>query len=328
VSGDPAKLKKLSKGYGAPIAVGYDNFDRVLADVDAVYIATPNSEHADLAVRAARAGKHVLCEKPLAVTTAECDRIVAAFRAQGVYLMTAYRLHFDPITLEVLRHVRRRHLGELRYFSASFSMRVKPGNIRTRRETGGGTMYDIGIYCINGARMLFNAEPVSVSAQSINGARSGMPTVDDTTSAILRFEGDRLAALTCSFDAADVSAYRIVGTRGSILVSPAFEYAEPLAYTMTTAKGSRTRRGRKIDQFAGELLYFSDCILNSRKPEPSGEEGAEDVRIIEAIYESAHLGKTVALGAARPEAGPTSRQRHAEPPVSRPSLVHARGPHR
>jgi predicted dehydrogenase len=328
ISGDKEKLSELGDKYGVDVRGSYADFERCLEHVDAVYIATPNTEHAEYAVRAAKAGKHVLCEKPLAVTDIECQRMITACRDNNVKLMTAYRLHFDPFTLEVLELVRKGKIGEPRYFSASFSFQATLGGIRTRHETGGGTVYDLGVYCINASRMLFQAEPTQVFAYSIPGARSGMPGVDDTTSALLRFSGDRLAAFTTSFAAADVSSYRIVGTEGSILVEPAFEYAEPLAYTLTVGDTTKKKKGRKRDQFAAELLYFSDCIIKDLEPESSGEEGAWDVRIVDAIYESARRGQPIALRRFGPEPGPTKSQAIDQPPVTRPpELVNAEKPH-
>lgn len=211
-------------------------------------------------------------------------------------------------------------------FASSFTMRATPGGIRTRRETGGGSVYDLGIYCLNAARMLFDTEPTAVSAFSIPGARSEMPEVDDTTSAVLRFDGDRLATFTSGFAAADVSTYRIVGTEGQIVVDPAYEYAAPLAYTMTVGDIVTKSRGRKHDQFAAEIAYFSDCIRSGRRPEPSAEEGAWDVRVINAIYEAAASGARIGLPRAS-EPGPDPSQAMALPPVRRPRLVDATPPH-
>jgi len=327
VSGDPEKLAKVGDKYAVPLRASYSQLDRCLSEIDVLYIATPNTEHAELAVRAAHAGVHVLCEKPLATTDEECLHIIGACRDANVKIMTAYRLHFEPLTIEVLERVRAGSIGEPRYFASSFSMMAKPGNIRTRAETGGGTLYDIGIYCINAARMVFGAEPTQVFAYSINGARSGFPDVDDTTSALLKFEGDRLASFTTSFAAADVSSFRIVGTEGDIHMEPAYEYVEPLAYTITR-DGKRTkRRGRKRDQFAAELLYFSDCILENREPEPSAEEGAWDLRIIDALYESARTGEPIALRPREPEPGPTADQAISRPPVNKPRTINVETPH-
>ena len=327
VSSDPEKLAELGDRYKVAVRGNYDEFEECIKNVDAVYIATPNTEHAEFAVRAAHAGVHVLCEKPLATTDVECERIIAACREAGVRIMTAYRLHFEPITVEVIELVRSGRIGEPRYFSASFSMIAKPGNIRTRPETGGGTVYDLGVYCINAARMLFGAEPNQVFAYSIDGARSGFPGVDDTTTALLRFEGDRLASFTSSFGAADVSSYRIVGTEGDIHVEPAFEYAEGLSYTITRGENSTKKRGKKVDQFAGELLYFSDCIRNDKEPEPSAVEGAWDLRIIDAIYESARRGEAISLRPFGREPGPTREQVKRQPPVREPETINVQEPH-
>jgi glucose-fructose oxidoreductase len=327
VSGDAEKLSVLGDEYRVPVRGGYDEFERCLQHVDAVYIATPNTEHAEFAVRAAHAGVHVLCEKPLATTDEECARTIRACREAGVRLMTAYRLHFEPLTIEVLELVRAGRIGEPRYFSAEFSMIAKPGNIRTRPETGGGTVWDLGVYCINAARMVLGSEPTQVFGYSIDGARSGFPGVDDTTSAVMRFEGDRLATFTSSFGAADVSSYRIVGTEGDIHVEPGFEYAEALAYTITRDGESKKKRGRKVDQFAPELLYFSDCILQDREPEPSAEEGAWDVRIIDAIYESARRREPIALRPVGAEPGPERAQAMEHPPVRDPKRINVESPH-
>src|SRR5262245_56298330 len=181
VSSDEKKLEELGRTYNVDVRGHYRDLESCLSQCDVAYIATPNTEHAEYAVRAAHAGVHVLCEKPLATTDAECDRIIRACREANVKIMTAYRLHFEPITLEVLELIRDGRIGEPRIFASEFSMFAKPDNIRTRPETGGGTLYDLGVYCINAARMVFDAEPTQVFAYSINGARSGFPGVDDTT---------------------------------------------------------------------------------------------------------------------------------------------------
>src|SRR5258705_13495213 len=124
--------------------------------------------HADYTIRAARAGVHVLCEKPMAVTSAECRRMIAACRTAEVKLMIAYRLHFETLNLSAIDLARGGRLGELKFFNSSFSMTVRRGDIRTRRACGGGTLYDIGVYSINAARNLFRPEPTPVAAVSVN----------------------------------------------------------------------------------------------------------------------------------------------------------------
>jgi glucose-fructose oxidoreductase len=328
VSGDPEKLRRVGDKYDVPVRGGYDELDECLQDVEAVYICTPNTEHEWVTIRAAHAGVHVLCEKPLAVTDAACERMISACAQANVKLMTAYRLHFDPLTLEVLDRIRSGAIGEPRYCSSVFSMCATPGGIRTRRETGGGTLYDLGVYCINAARMVFGSEPVQVFGSSVSGGRSQMPEIDEMTSALLHFEGDRLAMFTTSFAAGDVSEFRVVGTKGDIQLQPAFEYVDPLKYTLTADGKTITRKGRKRDQFAAELVYFSDGIRQNRDPEPSGMEGAWDVRIVNAIYESASRGESISLRAFEGDPRPSSAQAMSLPPVRKPDVVNVDEPHR
>jgi len=325
VSDDRSKLKELARRYRVDFTFTYDDYDACLAQVDAVYIALPNSMHAEYAIRAARAGVHVLCEKPMAVTSDECRQMITACRRHRVRLMIAYRLHFEEINLRVVDLVRRGRIGEPKFFNSSFSMTVKPGDIRTRKDMGGGSLYDIGVYCINAARYLFRAEPREVMAISVNSGASKLAEIDESTGALLRFEGERVAAFVTSFNAADVASYRIVGSKGHVHVEPAYEYAEGLEYELTIEGKSTRKRIGKRDQFAPQLLYFSDCILNNREPEPSGEEGLQDVRIVEALYQSARTGKAVPIPAFRKTKRPTGRQRITRPGVRKPALVKVEG---
>jgi glucose-fructose oxidoreductase len=321
VSGDRTKRRELAKRYRLEHAFDYDDIDECLRVVDAVYIALPNSMHAEYTIRAARAGVHVLCEKPMAVTVGECRRMITACRKADVKLMIAYRLHFETLNLGAIELVRRGDLGDLKYFNSSFSMIVRRGDIRTKRAYGGGTLYDIGVYCINAARNLFRAEPTHVSATSVNSGLASLSEIDETTAATLRFGDGQVATFVTSFHAADVAAYRIVGTTGDLHADPAYEYAEGLEYTLTREGRKTQKRFGKRDQFAPELLYFSDCILNNRKPEPSGEEGMQDVRIVQALYQSAKSGKTVKLPAFAGDSHPTPRQRITRPGIRKPQLV-------
>lgn len=320
VSDDPTKRRLLSRKYRVP-SFSYEQYEDCLEQVDAVYIALPNSMHAEYTIRAARAGVHVLCEKPMAVTADECEQMIEACASSGVKLMVAYRLHFEEINLNAIDIVRRRRIGEPKFFNSSFSMTVRPGDIRTQRALGGGTLYDIGVYCINAARGLFRAEPKEVVALSVNSGVSKLSEIDETTGAVLRFDGERLATFVTSFNADDVAAYRIVGTKGQLHVNPAYEYAGGLAYELTVNGKTQRRRIGKRDQFAPELLYFSDCILKNRDPEPSGEQGRQDVRIVQALYESAETGKVVQVPPFTPRTRPTGKQRITRPGISKPVLI-------
>jgi glucose-fructose oxidoreductase len=325
VSGDPLKREELRKKYEVERAVDYGAYDELLrsGDIDAVYIALPNSMHAEYAERAARAGVHVLCEKPMALTEAQCELMAKTAREAGVRLMVAYRLHFERANLEAVEIARSGRIGEPRLFTSTFTMTVVPGNIRVQRALGGGTLYDIGIYCINAARSLFRDEPLEVRAV----AAGAIGDVEESVSAVLRFPNERLAAFTCSFGATKVSEYRLVGTKGELAVDPAYEYAKPLEHRLSL-DGSLVgeRRFAKRDQFAPELLYFSDCILNNRDPEPSGEEGLADVRVIRALYKSIESGAPVELAPYERHERPSLEQEIRRPPIEKPSVIHAQAP--
>jgi len=203
VSDDPRKRRDIAGKYRLQHTYTYKEYERCLEEVDAVYIALPNSMHEEYTIRAASAGVHVLCEKPLAVTTNQCRNMVKACRGKKVKLMVAYRLHFEQINLEVMDLVRKGRIGRPRYFNSSFSMKVRAGNIRTKADMGGGTLYDIGIYCINAARYIFAGEPLQAQAMSVNSGTRKLSEVDETTGALLRFDEDRVAAFVTSFNAAE-----------------------------------------------------------------------------------------------------------------------------
>jgi glucose-fructose oxidoreductase len=326
VSDDATKLRKVGDRYRVSGRYSYDDFEAGLdeAAIDAVYIALPNHLHREYTERAARKGAHVLCEKPMAVTARDAEAMIRACDRAGVKLMIAYRLHFEAANLTAVEAVKAREIGEPRIFNSTFTMQVEQGNIRVRPETGGGTLYDIGIYCINAARYLFRAEPEEVVAFSANNGERRFRGVDEMTSAVLRFPGERLAAFTSSFGAADVSRYQVVGTKGDVALDPAYEYAEGLKVTVTVDGKKRTREFAKSDQFAPELLHFSDCVLRGRDPQPGGREGLADVRIIEALYRSAKTGRPVKLGRFPPPPRPTLRKEERRPAVRKPKLVKAR----
>lgn len=329
ISDDPVKLKKLSKDYGVALVATYDEYDSVLAsgEIDAVYIALPNHLHLDYTVRAARAGVHVLCEKPMAVTAAECRKMLRVCKKHGVKLMIAYRLHLEKANLAAVEQVKSGVLGELRLFNSTFTMQVNdPDNIRLLQETGGGTLYDLGVYCINAARYLFRDEPTEVFAVTARNDEQRFAEVEEMASAIMRFPGDRLASFTCSFGTAKASAYEVVGTKGSLRVAPAYSYAEDLKHTLTVDGKSRVRRFSHGDQFAPQLVYFADCILQDRTPEPSGEEGLIDVRIINALYRSAETRRVVKLPRLHKRQRPTDKQQLSRPAVDKPRLIRATSP--
>ena len=330
VSGDRKKLAALGRQYQVPHLYSYDQYERCLGSgrVDAVYIALPNHLHEAYAVRAARAGIHVLCEKPLALSERECRNMIAAATRHDVKLMTAYRLHFDAANMAAVQEVAKGRIGEPRMFQSIFSLQVRPGNIRVKRRFGGGPLWDIGIYCVNAARSLFRNEPLEVFAFTANNGEARFREVEETVSATMRFPDERLAGFTCSFGAVDVSEYEIVGTKGIIRMDQAYEYALPIKQTLIVNGNSKHRTYPKRDQFAPLLLHFSDCILENGHPQPSGEEGLRDVRIIRALYRSAETGRPVALATMRDIERPSRRHVRTKPPVKKPREFRATPPSR
>lgn len=330
ISDDPEKLEKLGRRYKVKARFSYEQFDECLRSgiLDAVYIALPNHLHREYTERAARAGVHVLCEKPMAVTEEDCLAMIRTAEENGVKLMVAYRLHFEEANLKAIDLVQGGRLGQARLFDSVFTMQVKEGDIRLNpRELGGGPLYDIGIYCINAVRNLFGAEPMEVIAFSANNGDPRFQQCEEVTSAILRFPGrERLASFTCSFNGADVSTYRVVGTKGELVLDPAYEYAGELKHQLTIDGRKREKTFSKRDQFAPELISFSECILTGAAPEPSGWEGLADVRVIRALYRSADSGQPVSLEPFTRRDRPTLEQELRRPAVTKPQLVNTESP--
>ncbi|MBD2295697.1 Gfo/Idh/MocA family oxidoreductase [Anabaena sphaerica FACHB-251] len=337
VSDDPTKREELSKKYGIQHTYSYDEYEDCLTsgDIDAVYIALPNHLHCDFTVRAANQSIHILCEKPMAVTEKECEAMIKAANENGVKLMIAYRLHLEPANLQAVEIVRSpsaghspsHQIGEPRLFNSVFSQQVEQGNIRLREITGGGTIYDIGIYCINAARYLFQDEPTEVFAVAATKGEQRFSEVEEMTSVILRFPNERLATFTCSFGAAKVSNYQVVGTKGDIRVESAYTWHGEIKHYLTINGETQERTFESHDQLAAEFTYFSDCILQNKDPEPSGIEGLNDVGIIQALYQSIETGQPVKVQTLKRDQRPTSAQTIELPATEeKPELIHATSP--
>jgi predicted dehydrogenase len=329
VSGDARKLRKLGRTYGVDRLFSYENYGACLADVDAVYLALPNHQHCAYTLAAAEAGVHVLCEKPLAVDDDECARMIAAVERAGVRLMTAYRLHFERANLEAIRIARSRRLGDLRFFHSVFTNQVRAGDIRLGPEKlGGGAASDLGVYCLNAVRHLFDAEPEEVFAYTATSGEPRFAATHEMISALLRFPGERLASFTVSNGAADTGWFELVGTKGRLRLAPAFEFASGLKMELQVGKRTERRAYPKRDQFAPELLHFSDAVLRGGEPGPGGREGLADVRIVRALLDSAASGKPVRLPRFESASDPDLRLEIHRPPIDPPKLVRARKPSR
>lgn len=328
VSGDAAKRSQLAEKYGLQHAYSYEVLEQALEVVDAAYIAVPNHLHAEYSIRAAQAGVHVLCEKPMAVTEKECESMMQAAYEKQVKLMIAYRLHFEKGNLEAVQLAASGRLGDLRAFASEFAQEVVGDNIRAAEpvEKGGGPVYDMGVYCINAARYLFQDEPTEIMAAGASNEDPRFREAGEMMSVVMRFPGERLATFTCSFGAADISRYTLMGTKGVLTAEPAYDYSEGIKHRVTIEDQTTTRNFPKRDQFSAEITYFSDCIRKGKEPEPSGLEGLADVRVVRAIYESARTGKKIELPEFPNKARPTMRQEIQRPAHGKPETVNTESP--
>ena len=257
--------------------------------------------------------------------------MIAACEESKTKLMIAYRLHFEQANLEAVNIASSGRLGDLRIFSSVFSQQVDEDNVRaTEPESrGGGSLFDMGVYCVNAARYLFRDEPIEVTAVSANDGEIRFRQNAEMTTPILRFPEERLAVLTSSFGAVKTSEYSLIGTKGRLRLSPAYDYSVPLAYELVIGDHkpkSKRKKFAKHDQFGAELEYFSDCILRNHDPEPSGVEGLADIRVVRAILQSVDARKPVQLPPFERHARLTKRQEFKKPAVKKPEPVHASSP--
>ncbi len=328
VSDDKTKLRRLGKKYEVDHLYTYEEYDACLEnnEVDAVYIGLPNSLHKDYTIRAAKKGVHILCEKPMAVDIKECREMIQACEKHRVKLMIAYRLHFEKANLTAIDIAGSGKIGEPRIFHSVFTQQVEAGNIRLKKALGGGALEDMGVYCLNAARYLFKDEPVEVFATTATTGEARFKEVDEMTSVVMRFPKDRLAVFTCSFGAAKVSEFQIIGTKGDLRVTPAYTYHGDITHYLTVNGKRKEKTFPTSDQFAAELIYFSDCIINNRKPESSGEEGLIDMQVIEAIYRSIKKRQFVKLQTVEKQKRPSLKQAIRRPPVKKPELIKVESP--
>jgi predicted dehydrogenase len=327
VTGHEEKAAGLSERYGLKRTFGYEEYDEMLESgvVDAVYLALPNFAHVDFAVRALDAGIHLLLEKPMAVSVAQCERIRAAAQRSGAKLMVAYRLHQEPGMLEAVRVVREHELGQAMLFESTFTQQVAAANHRAKHGFWAGPVPDMGPYPINAARTLFGAEPVEVFA---TGVRTDPERFhfEDTVSVTMRFPGERVATFTVGYNGGDVDEFRVVGAKGDLFSQPAYQVGTAAEHTLTVRGKKRVQRFPRTDQFGGELKYFSQCILEDREPEPNGEEGMLDVRVIEAIESSLRTGRAQKLEPYVRSRRATADQVEELRPVREPELIGAKKP--
>ena len=298
VSGDPEKAKRVAAEHGLPARsiYSYDNFDSIRdnPDVDIVYVCLPNSMHAEYVIRAAKAGKHVMCEKPMAVSVKECQAMIAACKAAGRKLMIGYRSHFEPHNLEGMRLGRSGALGKLRYFRSEHGFTIgDPSQWRLKRAlSGGGSLMDIGIYALQASRYMTGEEPLAVTAQeSTDRSDPRFREVEDQIAFTLEFPSGVIGSCHSMYSA-NQNHVLLVGDKGRVEMEPATRYN---GNKMWTGRDGREQAvdpppGPGKNQFVGQLDHLSQCIVANKEPIVGGEEGLRDLRIIEAIYRSAREG--------------------------------------
>jgi predicted dehydrogenase len=274
--------------------------------VQVVYIVLPNSLHAEYTVRAAKAGKHVLCEKPMANSVTECQQMIDACRSAKKQLMVAYRLQYEPHHRAAIQLARGKKLGALKLFSADNGQNQAPEPQWRHKKAlaGGGALPDVGIYCLSAARYLSGEEPVEVfgSMYSTPGD-ARFKEVEENFLFTLRFPAGFIAQCTTGYGHHDSRRLRLMGSEAWVDMDPAFSYSglrmriSRKSPEDPKATDTTERSLSQHSQFAREMDHFADCVLNNRPNHTPGEEGLQDMRIIEALYRSAREGKAQKLEA-------------------------------
>jgi predicted dehydrogenase len=293
VSRDKKKAERLARKFKADRAYGHDEYAACLAspEVSAVYIATPQGEHEIWTVRTAEAGKHVLCEKPLAATVEQSARMVAVCRRHRVLLMTAYRKYFEPSTRYLKKLIRGGSLGRIDVihtaFSELYSPRTSPPWLLDKRLAGGGPLMDLGVYCVNTSRWLVDEDPVEVSAQAWQHDKVRFREVEEGIAFQMNFASGIVVQGTSTYGAAPSSFINVQGTKGWASLASAFPFDEERRLTGKIQGRWFEKKFKVIDEFAPELDAFASAIQGGATVEADGMQGHRDVAIIHAIYESA-----------------------------------------
>jgi glucose-fructose oxidoreductase len=293
VSGDKKKAEKLAQQFKAGQAYTYAEYAECLKNpqVDAVYIATPPGEHEKYTVEAAKAGKHVLCEKPLAATVQQARNMVAACRRNNVQFMTAYRKYFEPSSVMLKNMIAKGDLGRIDIIHTLFSELRPFGDnssawLFSKKLCGGGPLTDLGVYCVNTCRWLVSEDPVAASAVSWVRDRRRYKEVEEGVAFRLDFPSGLVLQGTAAYSAAFSSFVHVHGDKGWAELAPAFAFEEERRISGKIAGRWFAKTFKPIDEFALELDEFAACIQEDRKPEPDGEQGLRDIIIIQAIYQA------------------------------------------
>ena len=294
VSGHRDKAERIAEQYGVPSGsiYSYEECDRMAdnKDIDAVYVALPNNMHAEYTIRSAKAGKHVLCEKPMATSVADCEAMIAACRSANGKLMIAYRCHLEPTNLHAMQILREGKLGTIQAIESSFGFHAAPRQWRlSRTMAGGGPLMDVGIYSLNACRYLAGEEPVSVEAYSSLVDKDGrFAEVEENVSWTLKFPSGAVASCCTTYGAPMMGFFKVHGSEGEMFAEPAFNYDG--VHLHAEIYGQRPidelNSARDPYQFIAEADHFAECVLENKEPVTPGEEGLRDIKLIAEIYRS------------------------------------------
>ncbi|KAA5542818.1 Gfo/Idh/MocA family protein [Adhaeribacter rhizoryzae] len=302
VSGSPDKAKRIAAEYNLDASNIYDyqNYDSIKDNpaVDVIYIVLPNSLHAEFTVRGAQAGKHIMCEKPMATSVEDCQKMIEACRQAGKKLMIGYRAQYETYNLKCIELIREGKIGDLKLITSDHGRPLKPDQPEDKWRTnkklaGGGSLMDIGIYSLQACRYLTGEEPVEISAMMSNTPNDPrFNEVEENITFSLRFPGGVLANCSSSYSFFEIKRFQAFGSEGNITLDPATDYNEH-QLTLKTDAGTEEIKLEGNNHFAAEIDHFSECILENKTPKTPGEEGLQDVKLMMAIYEAAATGKPV-----------------------------------
>ena len=301
VSRDESRAQQVGAKFGVKHCYSYENYDQCLSQpsVDAVFITSVNSAHAEQTIRAAKAGKHVLCEKPMATSVEDCRRMVEACRANRVRLMIAYRKYFEPGSVALKKLVTSGKLGRLRHMFSSYTEIIDPGKAKTwqlnQKLAGGGSLMDIGIYCVNTMRWVAGNSPIDATAYRWTDDPKRFSEVEDSITFRLTHPDGLVCQGTSSYSSMAASFVQVHGDQGWAALNPAFAFEEERRLFGKIRGRWFERTFKVIDEFALELNAFAESIRRGRDPEPDGMEGLRDLATIEAIYRSARENRTIPI---------------------------------
>ena len=294
VSGHRDKAEKMAAEYDVPAKniYSYANYNEIAdnKDIDAVYIALPNSMHAEYTIRAANAGKHVLCEKPMATSVKDSQAMIDACKAANTKLMIAYRCQYEPTNLRAIRMIRDGALGTIQAIESANGFVEHAGEWRLdKKMAGGGPLMDVGIYSLNACRYLTGEEPARVEGYcSVIDKDGRFETVEENVSWTMRFPSGIVASCNTTYGAPMNGYYRVHGSKGILHVEPAFAYQglHLKAEIHDQPPIDEPNPAKDPSQFVAEADHFADCVFENKQPKTAGEEGLRDMQYMAEIYKS------------------------------------------